>query len=254
MKKTNYHTHHYRCKHAVGEISDYVIFAIERQMTELGISCHIPYKDGRLSWDRMDYSDLSKYFQEIDEAKETFKEIKLLKGLECEYYEDSHDYYLKMKEKTDYLILGHHYLLKENGEIVGSLSLLCKEDLYLYRDSVIKGIESGIFNFLAHPDLFMASYPVWDEHCIKVTEDILTTCRKYNMPIEYNANGRRHDTRDYPNDNFWRYVSDNYSDVGVIVSSDAHSPETLDDEFVEISKNIVKQLNLNCIEFKIKSL
>ena len=248
MKKTNYHTHHYRCKHAEGEIADYVDFAVKSGISELGMSCHVPYKDVRLSWDRMDYSDLSKYFQEIDQAREDFKEITLLKGLECEYYEDSHDYYLKLKEKTNYLILGHHYLFKGEGEIVGSLSLLTKEDLYLYRNGVVKGIESGIFDFLAHPDLFMASYPQWDVHCVKVTEDILTACQKHNMPIEYNANGLRHDSRDYPNDIFWKYVSDNFRDIEVIVSSDAHSPEDLDDEFVAAAMDKVKQLNLNHIE------
>lgn len=249
MKKTNYHTHHYRCKHAEGTITDYVSFAVERGMSELGMSCHVPYKDGRLSWDRMDYSDLPEYFQEIDQVRETFKDINLLKGLECEYFEDSHDYYLKLKEKTDYLVLGHHYLFKEEGEVVGSLSLLHKEELFLYRDRVVKGIESGIFDFLAHPDLFMASYPQWDEHCIEVTEDILASCKKHNMPIEYNANGLRYDnTRDYPNDNFWKYVSDNYRDIEVIVNSDAHSPEALDDEFVETAKDRIKQMNLNHIE------
>ncbi|MCS5421280.1 MULTISPECIES: histidinol-phosphatase [Psychrilyobacter] len=248
MKKTNYHTHHYRCKHAEGEIIDYVNFAIKTGINELGMSCHVPYKDGRLSHDRMEYSDLLKYFQEIDQAKEVFKDFTLLKALECEYFEDSHDYYLELKEKTDYLILGQHYLFKEGGEIVGSLAILNKENLYQYRDDLIKGIKSGIFDFLAHPDLFMARYPEWDSHCKIVTEDILASCRKHDMPIEYNANGLRYDTRDYPNNNFWEYVADNYRDIKVIVNSDTHSPEALDDEFVSLAKKRVKEMGLNHIE------
>lgn len=247
MKKTNYHTHHYRCKHAEGEIIDYVRFAVKKGMKELGMSCHLPYKDGRFSNDRMDYSDLSKYFHEIDEAKEELGELKVLKALECEYFEDSRDYYLELKEKTDYLILGQHFIFKDEGEAVDVFFTEDKETLYKYRDSVIKGIESGIFDFLAHPDLFMHSYPKWDEHCKRVTEDILASCRKYNMPIEYNANGLR-SGRNYPHDDFWKYVADNYGDIEVLVNSDAHFPEALDDEFVEISKKRVKSMGLNYTE------
>ena len=247
MKKTNYHTHHYRCKHAVGKIIDYVQFAIEREISELGISCHVPYKDGRFPKDRMDYLDLSKYFQEIDQAKETSQELTILKALECEYFKDSHDYYLELKGKTDYLILGQHYFFKEDGKIVDSFYIHDKETLYLYRDNVIKGIESGIFNFLAHPDLFMASYPKWDKDCERITEDILTACKKQNMPIEYNANGLRHD-RKYPHDKFWKYVSDNYRDIEVLVNSDAHYPEALDDDFVKNSKNRIINMDLNYIK------
>ena len=247
MKKTNYHTHHYRCNHAEGKIKDYVSFAVKRKITELGMSCHVPYKDGRFPEDRMKYSDLSKYFQEIDQAREMFKEINLLKAFECEYFEDCHDYYLELKSKTDYLILGQHYLIKENKEVIDSFYIYDKETLYLYRDSVIKGIESKIFDFLAHPDVFMASYPQWDEHCEKITEDILSSCRKYNMPIEYNANGLRQ-SRKYPHNFFWKYVSDNYSDIKVLISSDAHKPNALDDKFIKISKERIKKMKLNNID------
>lgn len=247
MKKTNYHTHHYRCKHAVGEIKDYVAFAVKRGLSELGISCHLPYKDGRFPGDRMNYSDLSKYFEEIDQAGKTFKELNLLKSLECEYFEDSNDYYLELKGKTDYLILGQHYIIRENGEAVDAFFISDKKTLYLYRDNVVKGIESGMFDFLAHPDVFMASYPEWDEHCEKITEDILASCRKYNMIIEYNSNGFRRN-RKYPHDNFWRYVSDNYREIKVLVNSDAHFPEALDDEFIKYSKDRVEAMGLNLIE------
>lgn len=231
----------------MGEIKDYVSFAVKEGIVELGISCHVPYKDGRFPEDRMEYSNLSKYFQEIDQAGEIFKELNLLKAFECEYFEDCHDYYLELKSKTNYLILGQHYLVRENKEVVDSFYIYDKETLYLYRDNVVKGIESGMFDFIAHPDVFMASYPQWDENCEKITEDILSSCRKYKMPIEYNANGLRH-SRKYPHDKFWEYVSDNYSDIKVLVNSDAHFPEALDDEFVKSSKDRLKKMGLNRIE------
>ena len=46
--KVNFHTHTYRCKHAVGNEEDYVIEAINQNLTTLGMSDHGPYPDDRL--------------------------------------------------------------------------------------------------------------------------------------------------------------------------------------------------------------
>ena len=43
--KVNFHTHTYRCKHAVGNEEDYVIEAINQNLTTLGMSDHGPYPD-----------------------------------------------------------------------------------------------------------------------------------------------------------------------------------------------------------------
>ena len=52
MNKTNFHTHNYRCEHAVGNVEDYVKVAIREGYTELGISDHAPmpeyYKNNRM--------------------------------------------------------------------------------------------------------------------------------------------------------------------------------------------------------------
>ena len=42
MKKTNFHTHTYRCGHANGSEEDMVCAAIKMGIEELGISEHVP--------------------------------------------------------------------------------------------------------------------------------------------------------------------------------------------------------------------
>ncbi|HAH75526.1 MAG TPA: histidinol phosphate phosphatase HisJ family protein, partial [Kandleria vitulina] len=39
----NYHTHTYRCKHAIGKEEDYIKNAIKAGYTELGFSDHAPW-------------------------------------------------------------------------------------------------------------------------------------------------------------------------------------------------------------------
>ncbi len=248
MLKTNYHTHHYRCKHASGTINEYIDFAIENNFDELGISCHVPYRDRRMDWDRMDYSQLELYFKEIDEAKEKYKSIRVIKGLECEYYKDSHDYYLQLKEMTDYLILGQHYLFKKNGDILGSLSLETREDIYQYKDDIIVGIKTGIFDLVAHPDLYMSIYPKWDKDCEIIAREIIEACIEMNIPMEFNANGLRYKNRDYPNNEFWKLVSKDYREAKVFIGSDAHVPRALADDYVDKAFDIAYNLKLNLIE------
>ena len=42
--------------------------------------------------------------------------------------------------------------------------------LDLYEESAIEGMESGLYNCLAHPDLFMRSYPKFDHHCATISD------------------------------------------------------------------------------------
>ena len=45
MELRDYHTHHKRCHHAEGDIIDYIKSAIEKGLTEIGISDHFPMKN-----------------------------------------------------------------------------------------------------------------------------------------------------------------------------------------------------------------
>lgn len=247
MKKTNYHTHHYRCHHATGEIEEYVKISCEKGLEEIGISCHVPYEDQRFQNDRMEYKDIDAYLKEIEDVSKQYPNIKILKSFECEYFEDVHDFYEELAKKTDYLILGQHYIYKNNGQAVDTFCLTETDELYIYRDYVVKALNTGLFQILAHPDIFMNHYGKWDEHCEVISEDIIEACIKNNVLLEYNANGLRNN-RNYPDKNFWMYLKKHYKDAPVIVGSDAHNPHYIDDEYVEEAIRNVDELKLNRIE------
>ncbi|MHA1915887.1 MAG: PHP domain-containing protein [Promethearchaeota archaeon] len=42
MKLMDYHSHHRRCGHALGEIEDYIKVAVDKNLKEIGISDHFP--------------------------------------------------------------------------------------------------------------------------------------------------------------------------------------------------------------------
>ena len=63
--KTSYHTHTKRCKHGKGNVNDFVNFAIANNFEVIGFTDHVPFKDNRMDFCRMFYSELDEYISEI---------------------------------------------------------------------------------------------------------------------------------------------------------------------------------------------
>lgn len=258
--KTNYHTHNYRCNHAAGTVEDYILEAIKNGYDEIGLSDHMPHPGKHIdNKSRMKYEELNEYFKEIDEAKEKYQEeISIKKGMECEYFEDFGWLYDELREKfkVDYLILGVHFFsYKNQWHYVGNINLDA-QGLEAYTDYVIKSMESGNFNYLAHPELFGIGYTNWDENSIRTSRRILETAEKLDMPLEININGIRRtivrynlgERYAYPIKEFWE-LSKEYN-VRRIIGIDAHDPLHLKNmnwgiNFAkEIKLDITDKLNL----------
>lgn len=237
--KTNYHTHNYRCNHAEGNVEDYIKEAIESGFDEIGISDHLPHPGKEVdNKSRMKYEEVLGYFEEIDKSiKKYGDKISIKKGMECEYFPDYGWFYdeLKNKYKVDYLLLGvHFYKYKGQWTYVGKGNLT-KEMLECYVDFVIESMKTGLFTYLAHPDLFGLSYLDWDKYSIKASRRILKVAEELDMPIEINVNGLRKprvkynngERYKYPIKEFWE-LSKEYK-VRRIIGIDAHSPRDLRD-------------------------
>lgn len=254
--KTNYHTHNYRCNHAVGTVEDYIREAIKEGYDEIGISDHLPHPGKNIdNCSRMTYDQLEEYFKEIDISREKYKDkISIKKAMECEYFEDYHWLYKELKEKynVDYLLLGVHFFpYKGEWIYVGDINFT-PEILEVYVDHVIKSMEGLDFAYIAHPDLFGISYRNWDEHSIKASRGILEAAEKLNMPIEININGMKRGKINYnlgeryyyPIKDFW-ILSKEYN-VKRILGVDAHDPKNLRNRY--IGEEFAKELNLKIID------
>jgi histidinol-phosphatase (PHP family) len=254
--KSNYHTHNYRCNHAEGSIEDYIQEAINAGFDEIGISDHLPHPGKNIdNTYRMKYEELSEYFNEIDETiKEYGSKISIKKGIECEYFEDYDWLYKELREKykVDYLILGVHFF-PHNGRwyYVTDISQ-SPEMLESYTDHAVRSIKSGIFSYIAHPDLFGLGYINWDEHSIKAARRILKAAEEIDLPIEINVNGLRKPMisynkgkrHKYPMEDFWSLVKE--YDVRVIIGIDAHNPCELHD--LDMGLNFAKEFGIEVID------
>jgi len=256
-QKTNYHTHTFRCKHATGDVANYVEAAIQNNLDVLGISDHTPFPDNRWLDVRMKIDQLDGYIKAIDDARELYSsQISILKGMECEYVKEYHSFFqeeLLEKHKFDYLIGGLHYYPYHNGwqNVYGGITN--PKELSAYSKYVIQAMESGLFAFIAHPDLFGNSYLVWDKNAEQCSKDILQAAEQMQIPLEINGLGLRKPKIQTPNgkrclyplENFWRLAS-NYN-IKVIVNSDAHRPEDIVSNIQE-GRDIANTYHLKVIE------
>ncbi len=257
--KYNYHTHTALCHHAKGEPEEYVLAAIEAGFDEIGFADHSAWPfENFVSGMRMTEAELASYCESINTLKEKYKEkINIKLGLECEYF-PKYLPWLKQRIKEfgiDFLIIGHHFSKDEPGSLYNG-NMTTHEQLYNYRDDIIEAMESGMFSYIAHPDIFMRGYPVFDEVCEEISRQIIEKSIETDTPLEYNLLGFSHSINDgkqgYPYPDFWKLISE--MKPPVTMGLDAHSPDVyLDHALYNKGIENLRALGLE-IEKKIKML
>lgn len=257
--KYNYHTHTERCFHASGSDEEYVLAAIKAGFDEIGFADHAPWPfEGYSSYMRMPVNQLKGYCDSIHSLKEKYKnEISIKLGLECEYFPKYLPWLKKQIQEMgiDYLIIGHHFSKDEPGSIYNG-NMTEPSQLYNYCDDITEAMESGMFSYIAHPDIFMRGYPVFDEHCRIISEKIIKKAIETNTPLEYNLLGFSHSVLDnkqgYPYPDFWNIISE--MKPPVTMGIDAHTPDAiLDSALFEKGLKELDRLGLRPVD-KIKFL
>ena len=235
--KHNFHTHTYRCRHAKGDAVDYCQFALDHGMETLGFSDHTPLPDDRWIKLRMDYTQLDDYVCAVRLAQTNFPDLRVLLGMECEYVREFHAFYedeLFGARDFDYLVGGPHFFTDDFGVWKGTYGgTIDRKSLLEYAHYVCEMIESGLFAFIAHPDLFGNCYETWDANTIAASREIFAAAAENQVGLEINALGcrkiarksRRNPYPMYPWPPFWELASE--YQVEVVVNADAHRPQDL---------------------------
>lgn len=155
--------------------------------------------------------------------------------MECEYFPE-YIPWLKgvIKEyQLDYIIFGNHHFHTDEKFPYFGRNTHTVDMLELYEESAIEGMESGLFAYLAHPDLFMRSYPEFDRHCKLVSRHICRTAARLNLPLEYNIGyedyNDEHGITTIPHPAFWEIAA--HEGCTAIIGVDAHNNQYLETPF-----------------------
>lgn len=227
----NFHTHTARCGHAAGMEEAYVRCAIAGGIRHMGFSEHIPYlyPDGfEFTGVRVPVAQVEEHRRAVLELKEKYAgQIDLHFGFEMEYYPEHFGKMLANARAwgAEYLILGQHYIGCDHPKYIYSPVPTNDEDrLREYVDAVIEAMRTGVYTYVAHPDLFRfeGDPRIYQEQMRR----ICAVSRDLALPLEINFYGIR-DHRHYPRELFWEVAGQ--EGCPVTFGFDAHDPESAAD-------------------------
>ena len=245
----NYHTHTARCRHAEGMEADYVKMAAERGLQILGMSDHTPYPfpEGYYSKMRMYPQELGDYCAAIESLKKDYAgKLQVHLGVEAEYYPAFFPELLSIlrDHNIEYMILGQHWPGNEMNEIYGGRPTDSEAVLERYYNQCIEGLQTGVYTYMAHPDMprFTGPVEVFQKHAARLCRE----AKSCGIPLEVNLLGLR-EGRNYPNIRFWEMAAQ--EGCQVVFGCDAHRPENVTDPTSEkIALEMVNSLGLELLE------
>ena len=221
----NYHTHTYRCGHAdMIEDEKYVQEAIKIGLKELAFTDHAPMKSGIDARPemRMRYDQKEEYLASIRALKEKYKDqIDIKVGFEVEYLPGLVADIKELKDESDIIILGQHFIYDDYGKlkhlwgepriktekesdlpneeqvVEQTLSVedkierrpLDDQDLIRYAGCIEEACKHHLVDIIAHPDLFMlSSKQYYGGTNVIISSLICESSIKYKIPVELNLN------------------------------------------------------------------
>lgn len=247
--RANYHTHTSRCGHAEGTDAEYARAAYEKGFEVFGFSDHTPYwfEGAYYSTMRMPREDLWDYAESIRKLQQEYAgKMDILLGLEMEYYPKYFEKTFSMAKQAGirYLLLSQHWVGNEEGEPYSGRATVDEKHMDRYCGQLTDAISSGLFTYLAHPDLF--NFVGEDAIYEKYMRRLCRAARDYDMPLEINFVGIRLG-RHYPNPKFWRLAGE--EGCKVILGGDYHDPADIGvKETEEKALRLVEQFGLDLQE------
>ena len=235
---TNYHTHTTRCGHAEGTEEEYILTALRCGFKVLGFSDHTPWAyatPGFVSRIRMLPSQLDDYVLTAQAAGEICRQTPHPHRPRGRVFPGLSGWLREETERLDieYLILGCHYDTTDEQDARASRFGGSPSTAHgrRYAEQVVEALETGLYRYLAHPDLFLNRVTAFDADAEKACRDICAAAARLDIPLEYNMagltlQGRPDGSLGYTRDEFWRIAAE--YPVKAIVGCDAHAPSELD--------------------------
>jgi len=245
----NYHTHTPLCRHAEGEPMEYAQSALNAGLQILGFSDHTPYwfPEGYYTHMRMYPGQLAGYVRAIEEVRQAFAgRLQIHVGLETEYYPGFWKETLPKLQDAgiEYMLLGQHWIGDEMGEPYSGRPTSDETRLKRYCHQVMDAMHTGVFTYLAHPDLlnFTGSTKVYDLHMRRMCRE----AKECGMPLEINLWGM-YQKKNYPDKRFWKIAGE--EGCPVIIGCDAHEPWAVPNEpMLKQALELVKKWDLQLMD------
>jgi histidinol-phosphatase (PHP family) len=257
----DYHNHTKLCKHAEGEIYQYVEKAITLGITEMAFTDHMPLPYDFDIAHRMSEKEMDIYIRRVKQVQTQYPELKILFGIEADYYEGFEKYIEAFLNNYDFdlVIMSIHFLKNwPKGSWVFNYDFPNRtfEDIYgEYLKTLIKGIKTGLFDIVGHLDIIKTPGQSMIELVPDLVSEVLNTVNKKGMVLEINSSGYRKKINEpYPSLDMLDKIKE--INVPICVGSDSHSPQQVGFMFDDIYTSLIQNgfENFTRFEERIKSL
>jgi histidinol-phosphatase (PHP family) len=251
----DYHLHTSLCKHATGEMDEYVEAAIERGITEICFTEHAPLPEGEDSEHRMEPGEVESYLEQIVILNRKYREISILAGIEVDYVVGFEDYFEDFISSYyfDLVIMSVHLIKKwSDQQWVFDYEYSAEtlpQQYNDYFDAVLRGVKTGLFDVVGHLDLIKRpGYPALYINHRKVG-NILDAVKKQGMCVELNTSGLRKPINEtYPSLDIVKLAVKR--DIPLTLASDAHRPEHVGYQFDWLVNRLFQFPNIKLAQYR----
>ncbi|HCA80307.1 MAG TPA: hypothetical protein DEP53_11310 [Bacteroidetes bacterium] len=234
----DYHTHSKLCRHAHGEIEEYVQAAVKLGLHEVGCSDHGPLPDNYDLQHRMTLDEYySSYAPAVSELVDRYRhKIRIKRGIECDHLEwtDKWTKHFVAENDFDFVIGSVHFVGAQGSEKPLFGPTYDEAELpglhEAYYQSVRDSAKSGMCDIIAHCDLVKKLGASGSKKIDEAIWAALEEIRKSDLCIEINTSGwRRIEHEAYPGERILSFAKD--LKIPMTLGSDAHTPEDVARDF-----------------------
>jgi len=254
MQKIIYHIHDECCRHSSNTLAQTVAYALKHGYKELYFTEHnyvtvkCPYQARRATYDEM-----FDYKHRIDLVNRKYKgRLHCYFGYEVEFNKQNRWYLEKMARDSmaEFLIFGNHFYgdmfkMKSPLPLTKNFSTSV-EKLKEFEVNQVAAMKSGLFSWIAHPEIFLYSYRKWDKHSIRLCKLIIQLAQEYKLPLAFNVNFKApfesKDPWQYPVKQFWQLVAK--TNIPVIIEADSHDIHAIKVEWLNKAKKLALSYGL----------
>ena len=251
----DYHMHTIFCKHAEGDVADYIDAARQKSLPEICFTDHVPAPDGYDPRNRMELDRFPEYERKVS-AVQSAASPAVLFGLEGDYYEGGVEFLQTWlpKQKFDLVIGSIHYIRDWGFDNPAERKVWDSVDVtQTWRDYfalVGKLADTRLFDVVAHLDLPKKfGYRPSDKAVKEMAQPALDRIAAAGMGIELNTSGLRRPVKEiYPSPLLLDLARER--EIPICFGSDAHSPRDVGSAFDQALKLAHEVGYAECLRFR----
>ncbi len=233
----DYHTHTPLCRHAEGEMEEFLEAARRKQMPEICFTDHAPNPDDYDPKHRMKVDEFESYQEKVSSLAAASTGPAVLFGIEADYYNGCERFLRKWlpRHKFDLVIGSIHYINNWGFDNPDEREVWDNVDVAStwreYFDLVGRLADTHLFDVVGHFDLPKKfGYTPGDRAIREMVAPVLEKIARAQMAIEINTSGLRKPVKEiYPSVMLLGMAR--LQGIPICFGSDAHKPEEVGYEF-----------------------